>query len=124
MARSNQPPGVSDIRLLNFFLALALWLGTAGWLILLYNLALPASTKHIVEKHPAGVADFWVLLSKNAQPFVGLSVFCILIFGWILVSYLRKAGLRTGWFLPVLSVLVHVGAAAGVLYLLAPVLVR
>lgn len=122
--KSNQPPGVSDIRLLNFFLALALWLGTAGWLVLIYNLALPASTKHIIEKQPGGTADFWVLLSKNAQPFVGLGVFVSLIFGWMLIGYLRRAGLRTGWLLPFLSVLVHLGAAAGVLYLLTPVLVR
>lgn len=124
MAKPNQLPGVGDIRLLNFFLALALWLATGAWLALIYNLALPASTKHVIEKHPSSVADFWVVLSKNAQPFVGLGVFLCLIFGWILVRYLRGSGLKSGWVLPLISVLLNLGAAAGVLYLLAPVLIK
>lgn len=121
--KANQPPGVSDIKLLNFFLALALWLSVAGWLALLYGLALPASVKHVIEKHPPGLADVWVLLAGHAQPFVGVSIFLCLIFGWLLVGYLRKAGLRSGWLLPILAVFLNVGAAAGVLYLLKPVLV-
>jgi hypothetical protein len=123
--KSNQPPGISDIRLLNFCLALSLWLSVAGWLALLHFLTPGAASTLLVEKRePSLIMAFWVGSLEYTRALIGVSVATLLALGWLLVGYLRKASLRQGWVLPLLIALVHVAGVAALLHLLVPVLLR
>jgi len=123
--KSNQPPGISDIRLLNFCLALSFWLAVAGWLGLFHFLTPGAASTLLVEKRePSLSAAFWIGSLAYQKAFIAVAVALLLALGWLLVGYLRKASLRQGWVLPVLIALVHVGAVAALLQLMVPVLLQ
>lgn len=123
--KSNQPPGISDIRLLNFCLALSFWLAVAGWLALFHFLTPGAASTLLVEKRePSLSAAFWVGSLAYQKASIAVGVGLLLGLGWLLVGYLRKASLRQGWALPVLIALVHVGAVAALLQLMVPVLLQ
>ncbi|MCE7869509.1 hypothetical protein DYH09_03920 [bacterium CPR1] len=123
--KSNQPPGISDIRLLNFCLALSFWLAVAGWLALFHFLTPGAASTLLVEKRePSLVVAFWVSSLNYTKASIAVGAALLLALGWLLVGYLRKASLRQGWVLPLLIALVHLAGVAALLHLLVPVLLR
>lgn len=123
--KSNQPPGISDLRFLNFCLALSFWLAVGGWLALFHFLTPGAASTLLVEKRePSLIVAFWVSSLEYTRASIAVSVAALLALGWLLVGYLRKASLRQGWLLPVMIALVHVAGVAALLHLLVPVLLR
>lgn len=108
-------PGVADIRAINTMLALGFWLCVAGWLALLHGL-----TPLVVRQ--AGAAPFWTTLGRSGAAFPVAALAVLIGVAGGLRFYLKHMSVRAGWLLPLLFMVVNLGATGALLFVLVPIL--